>query len=503
MNKYAIGLDNGGTMIKAALFDMKGQEIGVASRMTKIDTPRSGYTQRDMEKVWQANYLCVREVIEKTKVSPSEIIGIAVAGHGKGLYAWGKDNKPAYPGIVSTDNRAWKYPEKWKKDGTFEKLYPRLCQQIIACQQVSILAWLKDHEPEVYDNIKWVFSMKDYIRFRLTGEAFCEATDISGSGLMNVRDARFDQDLLEAFGIGEVYHKLAPIRYSSELCGTISKEAAHLTGLLEGTPVAGGMFDIDSCAIAMAITQPEEMCTITGTWTINEFISKTPILGTEIAMNSLYAIPGYYLVEECSATSAGNLEWFIQNCMENENLPEGVDIYSHINQMVENIDPKDCDVVYLPFLYGTNAHPLAKGSFIGLTSFHQKAHMARAIFEGVCFSAKTHIDRLLSVRDDPAAIRLAGGVANSATWVQMFADVLNLPIETVDNVKELGALGCAMSASIAAGVYQDYPEAAKEMVRINPPVYPNPERAKIYKEKYEKYSAVSKALDTVWDRFEV
>ena len=503
MDKYAIGLDNGGTMIKAALFDMKGQEIGVASRMTEIDTPRSGYTERDMESVWQANYLCIKEVIEKTGVSPEQIIGLAVAGHGKGLYAWGKDNKPAYPGIVSTDNRAWKYPEKWKSDGTFEKLYPRLCQQIMACQQVSILAWLKDHEREVYDNIQWVFSVKDYIRFRLTGEAFCEATDISGSGLMNVKDARFDKDLLEAFGIGEVFEKLAPIRYSSETCGKITKEVAKLTGLLEGTPVAGGMFDIDSCAIGMAITEPEQLCTITGTWTINEFISEAPILGTDIAMNSLYAIPGYYLVEECSATSAGNLEWFISHCLENENLPEGKDIYSHISELVESVDVGDCDVYYLPFLYGTNAHPLAKGSFIGLTSFHGKAHMLRSIFEGVCFSAKTHIDKLLSVRENPKAVRLAGGVANSKVWVQMFADVLNLPIETVDNVKELGALGCAMAASIAGGVYKDYPEAAKAMVRIDSPVYPNAEKAKVYQEKFEKYTAVSQALDTVWGRFEV
>ena len=503
MSAYAIGLDNGGTIIKAALFDMNGKELGVASRSTKMYTPKAGYTQRDMDELWHANCACIKEVLEKTGVSAADIIGVAVAGHGKGLYAWGKEGKPAYQGIISTDNRAWQYPEKWKADGTFEGQYPKLCQQVMASQQLSILAWLKDHERAVYDNIQWVFSVKDYVRFRLTGEAFCEATDISGSGLMNVRDACFDKELLEAFGIGEVYEKLAPLRYSSDVCGTITKETASLTGLLEGTKVAGGMFDIDSCAIAMAITEPEQLCTITGTWSINEFISSKPITGTEIAMNSLYAIPGYYLIEECSATGAGNLEWVIQNCLEHEVIPAGMDLYSYINGMVNKIAAEDCEVYYLPFLYGSNAHPLAKASYVGLTSFHKKAHMLRAVFEGVAFSTKVHIERLLSVREYPQAIRMAGGAVNSKVWVQMFADVLNIPVETVEGVKELGALGCAMAAAVAAGVYPDYKEAAKVMVNINQPVLPNPDRVDVYERKFAKYQAVSRALDGIWDQFEV
>jgi L-xylulokinase len=137
-----------------------------------------------------------------------------------------------------------------------------------------------------------VFSVTDYIRFRLSGEAYSEATNISGSGLMNVRDVKIDEDMLSAFGIGEAYAMIPPLRYSSDRCGTINTEAARLTGLNEGTCVAGGMFDIDSCAIAMSITEPEQFCTITGTWSINEFIAPKPITGTAIAFNSLYAIPG-------------------------------------------------------------------------------------------------------------------------------------------------------------------------------------------------------------------
>ena len=502
MEKYLIGLDNGGTSTKAAIFDLEGREIATAGKSTKIITPQPGYTERDMEELFLANCECVKKALEKAGVDGKDILGIAVCGHGKGLYAWGKDGKPAYNVIIATDNRAWKYPKKWYEEGTHKKLHERLCQELMACQQVSLLAWMKENHRDVYDNIQYVFSVKDYVRFRLTGEAYCEATDISGSGLMNVKDARFDQDILEEFGIGEVYEKLAPIKYSYDLCGTICEEASVLTGLPIGTPVAGGMFDIDACGVAADLTSPEELVTIAGTWSINEFISEAPIMDGNIAMNSLFAIPGYYLAEECSATSSGNLEWYLENCMDTGEIPEGKNIYEYVNELVDSVEPEDSDVYYFPFLYGSNAHPLGKAAFVGLTTYHNKAHMLRAVYEGVAFSHKRHIDKLLASRKLPKAVRMAGGPVQSKVWVQMFADVLGLPIETV-SAKELGASGCAMAAAIAAGIYKDYKEAAAHMVHISERIKPDPEKTAVYRKKYEKYIAVSDALDTVWGQFEV
>ena len=502
MGQYVMGLDNGGTSTKAAIFDLHGKEIATAGKQTKIITPQSGYTERDMEGLWLANCNCIKRAIEKAQIHAKEIIGIAVCGHGKGLYPWGKDGKPAYNGIISTDSRAWKYPQKWYDTRIYDEVHGRICQEFMACQQVALLAWLKDHHREVYDRIQYAFSVKDYVRFRLTGEAYSEATDISGSGLMDIKNVRFDKEILEKLGIEEVYDMLPPIRYSSDLCGRVSEEAAKLTGLLAGTPVAGGMFDIDACAIAVDVTSPERMCTIAGTWSINEYISKQPIMDGSIAMNSLFAIPGYYLVEECSATSSGNLEWFLQHFVKQESIGEEKNIYEYVNEKVASVKTEECDVYFLPFLYGSNAHHLGKGSFIGLTIYHNQAHILRAIYEGVVFSHKTHIEKLLSSRKPPEAIRMAGGAANSKVWVQMFADILGFPIETVD-AKELGALGCGMAAAIVAGVYKDYKDAASHMVHVSERIQPNLEMTKIYQKKYEKYCAISRALDTVWGQFEI
>lgn len=503
MAQYVMGVDNGGTVIKAALFRLDGTEAAVASRHTPVSSPRPGYQERDMEEVWQKNCACIRQVLEQSGVSPQEVAALAVCGHGKGLYLWGKDGKPARPGIASTDNRAWSYPLRWRESGVFDRLYPQLCQQQLACQPSALLAWIKEHEPEVYQNIQWVFSIKDYIRFRLTGTALSERTDLSGSGLMDVSRAQVDPALLEALGIGEAANWIPPLCGSFDPCGQVTGEAARLTGLCPGTPVAGGMFDIDACAVAMDITSPDQLCTITGTWSINEFISPRPKLGTQVSMNSLYALPGYYLLEECSPTSAGNLEWVLEQLSGGLKLPQGQPLYDSVNQLAASIAPEDCQVYYLPFLYGSNAHPLAKACFLGLTSYHTSAHMLRAVFEGVAFSHRVHIDRLLTARTTPAIVRMAGGAANSPVWVQMFADVLNLPIQRVSGARELGALGSAIAAAVAAGLYPDYTRAIQAMVRVSEPVQPDPAAHAVYQKKFELYQALSAALDPVWDRFTV
>lgn len=500
MSKYVAGLDNGGTMIKAAIFDLTGKEIITKGRHTAVLTPKTGWTERDSEELWVQNCVCMKDAINAAGIDPAEIIGLSVCGHGKGLYTWGKNGSPAYNGIISTDGRAWAYPEKWYKAGIPQEFYSRHCQKILASQQISLLAWLKDNDRAAYDNIEWVFSTKDYVRFRLTGEAFFEITDASGSGLMNIRDTRFDRDMLEAFGIGEVFEKLPPLKYSYELCGVVTAEAAALSGLREGTPVAGGMFDIDSCAIAMHVTSPEALCTIAGTWSINEYIAKEPVTDGSIAMNSLYAIPGYFLVEECSPTSAGNLDWFLERFVDPHEIPEGKQLYPYFDQEVDNIAPQDSDVYYLPFINGSNDNPLGRGSFVGMTAYNEKIHCIRAIYEGVAFSHKVHIDRLLKTRTPPKGIRMAGGAVNSTVWVQIFADILGFPIETID-VKELGALGCSMSAAIAAGAFKDYHEAAQAMVRIKQTIPPNPARLAVYQKKYQKWMAIYSALNNIWDIF--
>lgn len=500
--RYYLGLDNGGTATKAAVFDENGRELAAVGMDTAMLVPRPGFTERDMDEMWEANCLVIRKTLEKAGITGGDVACVAVCGHGKGLYLWGKEGRPVRNGIISTDNRAWRYPLKWRQDGTEEKVFARSCQHILSSQPVSLLAWLKEHEPESLKRTRWIFACKDYVRFRLTGEAFAERTDYSGCNLVNLHTGEYDPAILDMLGLSECMEKLPPLRGSADICGCVTAEAARRTGLKEGTLVAGGAFDIDACALAVGITDEEHLCMIAGTWSINEYISRKPVTDGSVMMNSFFCLPGYYLIEECSPTSAGNNEWFMKNI-----LPElrvqcqrnGTNIYEEMNRQVGEIPAEEFCPVYLPFLMASNVHPNAGASFVGISNYHTRKHLLRSVYEGVAFSHRYHLEKLLKTRGKPPkTIRLAGGAARSPMWTQMFADVMKLPVESVE-VNETGAFGCALIGAAACGAYPDMEKAAEAMCRISPPVRPDAARSAIYDEKYELYCKTIEALDGLWD----
>lgn len=498
--QYLLGIDNGGTSSKAVLFDRVGREIASARRSTPMETPRVGHTERDMELLWQVNCEVIRETILKSGVEARDIAGVSFSGHGKGLYLWGKDEKPAYPGIVSTDSRAWKIVDKWQKDGTVDKAFPLTCQTVLASQPVALLKWFLENQPEVLKKTKWIFGVKDYVRYRMTDEPFAEITDISGSSLVNLNTASFDDEILKLFGLESIKGKLPPLTYSSQFCGKVTKECAAATGLMEGTPVAAGLFDIDSCAIGMNVVDDEYLAVIAGTWSINEYISRNPIMDRSVKMNSLYCLKDMYLVEECSPTSASNQEWFVNNFL--KEVAGDRPIYNVGNEMVESVMPDEANIVFLPYLFGGSDDARAGAAFVNLSASHTRAQMLRAVYEGIVFGHKLHIDRLLSSRvNPPKGVRLAGGVTNAPLWVQMFADILEMDVETIE-VKELGALGAAMTAAVAAGLYADLTEAARAMVKVKNVYHPNPALWAVYRRKYKDFLAVVDAMAPVWGKIE-
>lgn len=501
--KYLLGIDNGGTFSKAAIFDENGTQIAVASEPTVTLTPKSGYTEKDMDDLWNVNAAAIRRCIEESNIPPEKIAGVSFSGAGKGLYLVGYDGKPSYHGIMSTDTRAWKQVKEWYRKGINTKVYEKTFQEILAVQPVSLLAWLKENDPGVLEATQYIFAVKDYIRYKLTGEAFSEYTDCSGGNLVNMVTGKHDRELMALFGLEDCYEKLPPLRYSADICGYVTKEASKQTMLPEGIPVAAGMFDINACGIASGLSSEEELCMIAGTWSINEFISRKPVINGSVTLNSMFCMPGYFLIEESSPTSAGNMEWFIQNLMMGEKTEAeeaGRSVYDTANEWVNSIEPQDNQIVFLPFLNGSNEDPLAKGTFVGLTAYHTKKHMLRAVYEGIVFSHYTHVKKLLQNRKAPDHVRLSGGAANSDVWVQIFADVLQIPVDVVEG-KELGAQGAAMAAGIAAGVYSDYQEAIDRTVKISKTVYPRKEYQKIYEQKYAAYRSVIEGLNCSWEHF--
>jgi len=500
MGDYLMGIDNGGTVSKAAIFTLEGKEVSVSSRKTETLTPQPGWAERDMEKVWQTTAEAIKEAITNSGIDAGDIAAIACTGHGNGIYLIDERGEPVRGAIMSHDSRAREYIDKWLSDGIDKTIRPKTMQSIWPAQPNALLAWLRDNESESIRKTRWVLMAKDYIRFCLTGEVYAELTDMSGTSLMNVGTGKYDPDVLDAFGISEFQDLLPPLKLTADICGQVTREAAEKTGLKEGTPIAGGMFDIDACGLASGIVNESQLCMVAGTWGNNQYISRKPVIDEDVFMTSCYSIPGYYLMLEGSATSASNLEWFITQFFQAERDLEkkkGGSVYDLCNELVSSVKPEDSNIAFLPFLYGSNVGPDAKSCLVGMTGWHTKAHVLRAIYEGVVFGHMTHVERILKFRDMPETIRLTGGAAQSEEWTQIFADVFQTPVQIPDGT-ELGALGAAIAAGVAVECYPSYEDAIKAMVRFSRIQEPDRGKKEVYQAKYGRYKAILAVLEPIW-----
>ena len=498
--QYVLGIDNGGTVAKAALFELDGTELAVASGKTETLSPHAGWAEFDMDRLWQATADSIKRVIGSAGVSPQDIACVACCGHGNGIYLVDEKGRPVRNGVYSADTRAREYVERWSVDGTRDAVRPKTMQALWAAQPNALLAWLRDHEPDTYARSRWVLMCKDFIRLRLTGEAYAERTDMSGTSLLDVGSGQYDAELLEQFGIPEAQQKLPPLRLSTDICGQVTAAAAAQTGLAEGTPVAGGLFDVDACGLSSALLEESQLGMVFGTWGISQYISQTPANSDNVFMSTCYCVPGYYLMLDASPASAGNLEWFIRNFFGTES--DGGDLgsqsaYDHANALVSGTTPDEANIVFLPFLYGSNVGPDASATLVGLHDRHDRGHILRAVYEGVVFAHKTHLDRLLTVREMPRCIRASGGATHSQEWMQIVADVFQVPVEIPDGT-ELGALGAAICAAVAVGCHADFPTACNAMVRLSRSFEPNPKWSELYESKYARYTRLLEALAPAW-----
>ncbi len=502
MGSYLLGIDNGSTMIKAALFGLDGSEIAVSSRPSEVTTPAPGRYERNLDAIWGTTVGVLSDLLERSGARPAEIACVAATGHGGGVHLVDGAGEGLYPAMEGVDARAAGIVERWMGDGTFKRAHPRALVSYFPSQPAPLLAWLKENEPSVLSKARWILALKDFIRFRLTGEAFAEITNLSGSGLFNTREARNDRDLLAVYGLADIAEKLPPVRRSAELCGSVTREAARLTGLAQGTPVAAGAWDIDASAVATGVIDEGLLNIVAGTWANNQLVSRSPVASTDAFMTTVFCVPGFWLVLEGSPTSASNLEWFVRELMGEERRrcrEEGTSVYGICTEEVDSLPPEEPVPVFLPFLYGSNAGPGAEAALIGMNGQHRRAHLLRAVFEGIVFSHRSHVEKLAALKPLPGAARIAGGAAGSPAWLQIFADALKLPIESVA-ARELGALGSAIIAGVACGAFAGYPEAVRAMVHVSGRTEPTARGMEAYEGKYARYRRAIESLGAFWPR---
>lgn len=495
--KYFLSIDYGGTNTKAIVFDEEGRQLGQSAFSTKKIEEKAGYREVDLKETWQGIRQAMRQAVKNAQLKAEDISALACIGHGKGLYLLDKNGQEFTRGILSTDERAVELAQEFEE--RLDEIWDLTHQHVAAVQNPVLLRWLKEYEPEIYQNIGAILSAKDYVRFKLTGRIHQEMGDASGNHWINFQTGTYDKRITAFFGIEEMYEVLAPQVDYAEFVGGLTQEAAAATGLLAGTPVVGGLFDIDACAIGSGVLDASTFSVISGTWNINTYPSKTAVSQDSGLMHSYFPNRDF-LIEAGSPTSAGNLDAMIKMLMmeEIQHLKASKSsIYDVLEVFLQETDASYSKILFFPFLYGSNISRAAEACFFGLTTQSSKSEMIRAVYEGIVYAHKQHIDDLLAtVEQRPRALRLSGGATNSPAWMQMFADILNIPVETVE-ASELGGLGGAI-ACLQAVEDLSLEEAVEKMVRVKERFEPQAKEHEIYQRKYRVYQSLLAAMEPAW-----
>ena len=451
--------------------------------------------------LWQSTATAIREVLAKSGAKPGEIAGIGNTGHGNGVYLLDKQGRPLRNGIQSMNSRASDVVARWNQHDLHEQVFPFTLQSFWPAQPNALLVWLKENEPQNYERIGAVLMVKDYIKYRLTGEITGDYTDMSGANLMDVRKKSYSKELMALYNLSDVYDALPPLCYSSEIAGRVTPAAAEETGLVVGTPVVGGLFDVDASAIGSGVVNANHACLVMGSWSINEIITRDPIVDPTIFMTTIFADADWFITIEGSATSATNLEWFVNQCCGDERIEakqRGISVYEICSEEVASIPAGSTNIIFHPFLYGSNVQPTARAGFYGVAGWHTRAHLLRALYEGVVFGHLSHVEKLRAAGGQFNAARLAGGGSRSKVWSQMFADTIQVPMEVPDG-NELGARGAAISAGIGAGIYTNYLEAVQEAVTVIRVHEPDLTNTPHYLARYAEYQRLVDVMREPWE----
>jgi len=493
MTRYAIGIDCGNTAIKAALFDQYGSEIVVVSSEFPTHIPLPEYTEADMQQCWELCVDNIKRLIESAAVRPEQIIALGCSGHGNGLYLLDKQRDPLLA-IKSLDNRAKQEVKALLQSERFPLINVKNRQGVWNSQSAVLLLWLKVNQPETYHRIGQVLFCKDYLNFRLTGECGTDWGDISASGLFDFETDSVSSELLTAYSIADISDKLPPIRESNQITGSVTAEVAKQTGLKEGTPVIAGLFDVVACAYGSGAVANGDVSVVAGTWNINQVMTDS----LPPAQLSMACKTGdkRYLAIESSTCSASNLEWLVQRFFHQKNQQlklTGSSVFEQFNHQLEHLELSDSLPVFHPYLYGSPEKQLSSASLTGLKGWHQDIDIVYAVYEGIVFAHRRHIEKLREAGYQVDTVALSGGASRSDYWCQMFADVLQVRVNA-DNCREIGAKGAAMLAfaTVSGKESQLSTEKPADGVRS---FIPDGDKNDFYSQRYGKYCRIAKILN--------
>jgi xylulokinase len=457
-----IGLDVGTTAVKGIAISPDGELLASATEEYPLSTPQPGWAEQNPEDWWRATQACLAAL-------PDGEIGFSGQMHG--LVVLGADGGVLRPAILWNDQRTAAQCAEIEERVGLDRLIALTGNRALTGFTAPKLLWLREHEPDLYAQIRHVLLPKDYVRYRLTGERAIDVADASGTLLFDV----------------------AGRRWSAEVCEALEIPLDWLPAVYESTEIAGAG-DQAAAALGVGIVSPGLVSVVIGTSGVVFAVLPAYAPDAQARVHVFcHAAPGSWHAMGVMLSAAGSFAW-LRSVL-------GAD-YRTLDEEAERWAPGVEGLQFAPYLAGErtpHADPDARGAFAGLTLRHDRGALARATLEGVAYGLRDSLELLRELGVEARAGRLSGGGSASPLWSRIVASVLGIPLERTES-QEGSAFGAALLAGVRSGVFADVEEAVARCVRVRDLIEPDADWAEAYERGYARYRLLYPALRPLQER---
>jgi len=483
-----LGLDISTTGAKALLINEKGDVVSSATAPLTVSTPYPLWSEQEPRDWWIGISKSIRKTLDQAGISGSSVTAIGLTGQMHGLVLLDEQGEVLRPAILWNDQRTGAQCDEMRSRLGKAHLIQITGNDALTGFTAPKILWVQQNEPEIYARAQHILLPKDYIRYRLTSDYAMDKADGSGTILFNLKTRDWSAEVLTALDIPPKW--LPPTFEGPAVTGYVSASAAAETGLVQGIPVVGGSGDQAAQAVGVGAVQPGIIALTLGTSGVVFATTESPLIESEGRLHAFcHAVPGRWHFMGVMLSAAGSLQWY------RDTLAPGVS-FDYLVDEAGDIKAGCDGLLFLPYLTGERTpypDPLVRAAWVGLTVRHTRAHMTRAVLEGVAFGIKDSFRLILQAGlGSIEQVRISGGGAKSVLWRQIMADVLGVELVTV-NTTEGAAFGAALLAGVGAGAYENVPDACDATIQITGHTSPTQD-TRTYQDYYPHYRALYPAL---------
>ena len=489
--KLFIGIDLGTSAAKLLLVDGRGTIRREVTKEYPLSFPQPGWSEQDPAEWWRACTEGLRELLDGEDASL--VAGIGCGGQMHGLVALDAQDEVIRPAILWNDGRTGEEVAYLNEVVGRETLSALTANIAFAGFTAPKLLWMKKHEPENFARIEKIMLPKDYVNYRLTGVHSCDFSDASGMLLLDVKNRRWSQEMLEICGIRE--SQMPRLFESFEPIGTLRPETAAQLGLPASVKVVAGAGDNAAAAVGTGVVG-EGGCNLSLGTSGTLFISSDRFgVDPNNALHAFAHADGGSHLMGCMLSAASCNKWFCEEILHTDDYPA-----EQAGITREKLGRNR--VFFLPYLMGERS-PIndvdARGCFVGMSMDTTRADLTQAVLEGVAFAIRDSFEVARGIGIDIPRSKLCGGGAKSPLWRTIFANVLGIPLDMVKTEQGPG-YGGAMLAMVGCGEYASVRDAADRLVELASATEPDPELTARYEERYRKFRAIYPAMKALFPK---